>query len=398
MRPSRRTLVSALWIAVVAFNLRPAITGVGPVLPDVETGLGLSGVEAALLTTLPLACFGLLGPAGPGLARRLGLELTLGAALGVITVGILLRSGPNVATLYIGTALAGCAIAVCNVLLPAVVKRDFPRHPGLATGAYTTVLGGTAALSAAVAVPLGHAVGRGWRGALGIWLVPAAIAFVVWLPRLRGHTRPPRTEAAAGVRALLRDPLAWALSFYMGIQSLLFYATAAWLPTLYQARGYSETDAGLILAVLTVVGLPTGIIVPTLAARRRDQRAWAAGGAVWTAIGLAGITFAPTAAPYVWAVILGTGVGATFPLALTLVVLRSRTAHDTARLSAFSQSVGYLIAALGPVVVGALHDVTGSWRTAFLLLLALTVPELLFGFASGRSGYVASTPQRARAG
>lgn len=383
-----RMVAAALWIALVAFNLRPAVTGVGPVLPDVKAALGLSGVEASLLTTLPLLCFGLLGPSAPGFARRLGIEPTLGIALGGIAAGIVLRSGPNLATLYLGTALAGCCISVCNVLLPAVVKRDFDEHPGTATGVYTMVLGGSAALSAGVTVPIGHAVGHGWRGSLGFWAVPAALAFLVWLPRLRGHTLPPRTEATGVLRALFRDRLAWALSFYMGIQSAIFYATTAWLPTLYQSRGYSKTDAGLILSVLTFVGLPTGILVPTLAARRADQRLWAVATSVWTTLGFVGLVFWPTTVPYVWAVIVGSGLGATFPLVLTLVVLRSRTAEDTGGLSAMVQGVGYAIASLGPLVVGALHDATGSWRIAFLLLLALTIPQGLAGIVSGRARYV----------
>lgn len=366
------------------------MTGVGPVLPDVKAALGLNGVEASLLTTLPLLCFGLLGPAGPTLARRLGIELTLGIALGGIVLGIVLRSGPDLATLYLGTALAGCSISVCNVLLPAVVKRDFADHPGTATGVYTMVLGGTAALSAGVTVPIGRAIGHGWRGSLGFWAVPAVLAFVAWLPRLRGHTLPPKTAGSGSLRLLLRDRLAWALSLYMGVQSLLFYATTAWLPTLYQEHGYSKTSAGVILSVLTVVGLPVGIVVPMLAARRRDQRGWAAGTAIWTAIGFAGLTFAPTTMPYLWAVIVGSGIGATFPLVLTLVVLRSRTPEDTGGLSALSQGVGYAIAALGPLVVGAIHDATGSWKVAFLLLLCLTVPELWFGLISGKPRYVRS--------
>jgi CP family cyanate transporter-like MFS transporter len=276
------------------------------------------------------------------------------------------------------------------VLLPAVVKRDFADHPGTATGVYTMVLGGSAALSAGVTVPIGRAIGHGWRGSLGFWAIPAAVAFLVWLPRLRGHTLPPRTESSGVLRDLFRDRLAWALSLYMGIQSAVFYATTAWLPTLYQSHGYSKTDAGLILSVLTFVGLPTGILVPTLAARRVDQRIWAAATSAWTTLGFVGLVFWPTTVPYLWAAIVGTGLGATFPLVLTLVVLRARTSEDTGGLSAMVQGVGYGIAALGPLVVGALHDATGSWRVAFLLLLALTVPQLVVGVLSGRARYVRS--------
>jgi CP family cyanate transporter-like MFS transporter len=190
---------------------------------------------------------------------------------------------------------------------------------------------------------------------------------------------------------LLRDRLAWAVTVYMGVQSLLYYACISWLPTLYRDLGYTKTEAGLIASVLTLVGLPAGLLVPTLAARRRDQRAWAVGTTVWTAVGLAGFVFAPSAAPYVWALIAGSGLGATFPLVLTLIVLRTQTEVDTAHLSALAQSVGYGIAALGPLLVGAVHDASGSWKLAFGLLLALTFPQLVACLGAARRGYVRSS-------
>jgi CP family cyanate transporter-like MFS transporter len=384
-------VAAALWIALVALNLRPAVTGVGPVLPDIRASLHLSGVEASLLTTLPLLCFGLLGPTGPAFARKLGIELVLFLALAGITGGLVLRSAGGEAPLYAGTALAGSAIALGNVLLPPIVKRDFAGHPGLATGTYTMVLGGAAALSAGLTVPLGHALGLGWRGELAIWAVPAGLALIAWAPRLRGHTLPDASEAVGDLRSLLRDRIAWAVAIYFGVQSMLFYASISWLPTLYRDHGYTETEAGLIVSVLTLIGLPAGLIVPTLAARAHDQRLWAVATTALAAVGLAGFVFAPTAAPYVWAVVLGTGLGATFPLVLTLIVLRTQSQLDTGHLSALAQSVGYGLAALGPLAVGALHDATGSWEPAFGFLLALTVIQLWSCLRAARPGYVRST-------
>jgi CP family cyanate transporter-like MFS transporter len=384
-------IAAALWIALVAFNLRPAVTGVGPVLPDIRSALGLSGVEASLLTTLPLLCFGLIGPAGPFLARKLGIELVLFFALVGITGGLALRSAGSEEPLYAGTAIIGSAIALGNVLLPTLVKRDFAEHPGLATGTYTMVLGGSAAISAGLTVPIAHALGGGWQLALAIWAVPAALALLTWAPRLRGHTLPDASAEVGDLRSLLRDRIAWSVAIYFGVQSMLFYASISWLPTLYRDHGYTETEAGVIVSVLTVIGLPAGLIVPTLAARAHDQRLWAVATTALAAVGLAGFAFAPTAAPYVWAVVLGTGLGATFPLVLTLIVLRTRSQLDTGHLSALAQSVGYGLAALGPLAVGALHDATGSWEPAFGFLLALTVIQLWSCLGAARPGYVRST-------
>lgn len=398
MRGRGHLVAAALWIALVAFNLRPAVTGIGPVLPDIKSSLHLSGAEAALLTTLPLLCFGLVGPGGPILARRLGIELVLWLALLGITGGLVLRSVGGEATLYLGTALAGSSIALGNVLLPALVKRDFAERPGLATGTYTMVLGGSAGLSAGITVPLAHALGLGWRGGLALWAVPAGLALLAWTPRLRGHTLPDASEEVGDLGALLRDRLAWAVAIYFGVQSLLFYASISWLPTLYRDLGYTKTEAGVIVSVLTFVGLPAGLIVPTLAARSHDQRVWAVVTTLLAAVGLAGFVFVPTAAPYVWALVLGSGLGATFPLVLTLVVLRTRSQLDTGHLSALAQSVGYGLAALGPLAVGALHDATDSWKPAFGFLLALTVVQLWACLGAAKPGYVRSTSAGAARG
>jgi CP family cyanate transporter-like MFS transporter len=191
---------------------------------------------------------------------------------------------------------------------------------------------------------------------------------------------------------LLRDYRAWEVTLYMGLQSLGFYAVASWLPTIYQDHGYSATRAGVLLSIVAIVGTPFGILIPHLAARGRDQRVWVAGTTLLIAIGFLGILLAPTSAAYLWAVFLGVGQSSSFPLALTLVALRTRVARDTVRLSALAQSVGYVIAALGPLALGAVHDATGSWRPPLVLLIALTIPQLVFGLGAGRPGYVRTEP------
>jgi MFS transporter, CP family, cyanate transporter len=381
---SRRALLAAA-LLLVAANLRPAVASVGPVLADVREDLGLSSAGVALLTALPVLCFGALAPIAPRLGRRHGLEPVLGAVLVALAAGLLLRLGAGPAGLFAGTALAAGAIAVGNVLVPALVKRDFADRTGPLMGAYTTAIAGSAAVAAGLTVPVGELVGQGWRGALGVWAVPALVALVVWLPYVREHSRPPETVAAGAVRALLREPLAWQVTAFFGLQSLLFYSVLAWLPTIYQDEGWTPAASGLLLSVSVLVQMPVSLAVPVLASRARDQRALAAAASLLTAAGLAGVLVAPTAAAYLWVGLLGLGQGAAFALVLTLFVLRGGTTADTARLSALAQTVGYLVAAAGPLAVGLLHDARGGWDLPLALLLGLALVQVVAGDLASRA-------------
>ncbi len=378
----RHPILLGLAVALVAFNLRAAVASVGPVLPEIRTDLPLSGTGAALLTFLPVLCFGLLAMAAPGLARRWGIEPVLLGVLGVLTAGLLLRvlDGPTV--LLLGTALAGAAIAVGNVLVPPLIKRDFPDRIGLMMGVYTMAVSGSAAVAAGLTVPLGDAIGLGWRGALGVWLVPAALAAAAWLPQVRNHTRPPEPPQGPPLR---RSALAWQVTFYFGLQSLCFYSVLAWLPSIYREHDFGPAAAGALLSVSGLVQIPVALVMPTLANRSANQVPHIVASTLFIGAGLAGVLIAPTAAPYLWAVLIGIGQGAAFALALHLFVLRTRQVHETARLSAMAQTVGYVISAFGPLLVGLVHDATGSWTAPLLLLLALLVPQLAFGALSGRA-------------
>jgi MFS transporter, CP family, cyanate transporter len=377
-----RAALLGLAIALVAANLRPAMASVGPVLADIRADLGLSAGLAALLTALPVACLGALSPSAPALARRWGMEPVLAVVLALIGAGLVVRVGGGVALLFAGTAAVSGAIAVANVLLPAVIKRDFPGGGGAMMGVYTMALSGSAAVAAGVTVPLERLVGHGWRGALAAWAVPAVVALLAWLPFARRHTAPPPPD---GGTSLLRAPLAWQVTAFFGLQALCFYSVLSWLPSVYRELGYSPAAAGLVLSVATLIQIPVTLLVPSLATRAADQRWYAAGSTVLTAAGLAGVLAAPTAATYLWALLLGLGMGGTFAVALTLFVVRARSSRDTARLSAMAQTFGYLIAAGGPFLVGAIRDAAGSWAPALGLLLALMVPQLVAGWLSGRS-------------
>jgi MFS transporter, CP family, cyanate transporter len=388
--PARHPLLLGLTIALVAANLRPALASVGPVLADLRAGLGLSGTAAAVLTAVPVVCLGVVAATAPGLARRWGMEPIVAAVLGVLIAALLARVAAGPVVLFAGTIVASGAIAVANVLLPAVIKRDFPTGSGLMMGVYTMALAGSAAVAAGSTVPIGDAVGLGWRGALGAWAVPAAAALVAWLPFARAHTPPPEAGPAPGrpARSLLRDGLPWNVTLFFGLQALSFYAILAWLPSIYRDHGYSPAAAGLLLSVSALMQIPITLVLPGLASRSADQRLLAAVATVLTAIGLAGILITPTAAPYLWVIVLGIGQGATFAIGLTMFVLRARSTATTARLSAMAQTFGYLVAAGGPLLVGAVHDAAGSWAPALVLLLLLIVPQLATGVIAGRARYV----------
>ncbi|HEX9044757.1 MAG TPA: MFS transporter [Candidatus Limnocylindrales bacterium] len=378
-------------ILLISATLRPAVSAVGPVLADISADLGLSSSGAALLTSLPVLCFGLLAPFAPRLGRRIGIEATLGAAVAVIAVGQLVRLGPDPLTLFGGTILTGGAVAIANVLVPQLIRRDFHRHVGLMTGVYTSSMTLTSTIAAAATVPIGLGTGLGWRGGLGFWAIPAGLAFVAWLPQMRDRTLPAAVPGAGhSAGRLLRDPLAWAVTIFMGLQSLVFYSTIAWLPSVYRGEGLSPTDAGLLLSVTTLVAIPAGFAVSTFAGRARSQSAAAAAATLLGGVGLVGLTVAPGFQPLLWAVVLGLGQGMTFPLALTMIVLRAGSVETTGRLSAMAQSIGYVLAAAGPFAVGLVHDVVGAWSPAMGLLVLLTGVQVLAGLAAGRPGTVGS--------
>jgi CP family cyanate transporter-like MFS transporter len=382
----RSGVLLAIAMVLVAANLRPAAASVGPVVDQIRDALGLSTTAAGALLTLPVLCFGALAPAAGLLARRMGYERTLAIAVAALVAGLVVRVTGGPPLLFLGTALAGGGIAIGNVLLPVFVKRSFPEHAGLMSGLYTTALVACAAISAGVTEPLSHALGEGWRGGLGFWAIPAAIALLVWLPQMRGSTNAP--APLVPTRRLLRDPLALQLTLYMALQSGGFYAILSWLPSILSSHGIDHTTAGLLLGLNAAIGLPAALLVPTIATRARDQRAIAAIFTVVTALGYLGLLTATDVAPALWAVIIGIGQGACFPLGLTLIVLRSRDVAQTASLSTLVQSGGYLIAAAVPLAAGALHDLTGSWTWPLVLLIVLTLPQLWSGLLAGRNRVV----------
>jgi CP family cyanate transporter-like MFS transporter len=392
-----RAALLAAAILLLASNLRGALTSVGPLVGEIRASEGLSHGLAGLITTLPLLAFAALSSLAPRIARRFGIERTLLASMAVLAAGILLRSSGPVALLFGGTALLGLAIAAGNVLLPGLVKQDFPDRTGWMTGLYSGAMGGMAAVAVAVAVPLADGAGLGWRGSLACWAGPAALAALTWAPMARRRDpRPPPGRGGADeaqkpvVGSLWRSGLAWQVTVFMGLQSLVFYSTITWLAEILRDRGLSSSAAGWLVSVAQLAGLVTALAAPPLATRRSSQRVHATCSALLSLAGYSGLLVSGRALLPLWCVLIGLGQGALFSLALTMFALRAPDVRRAAELSGMAQTVGYLLAATGPTALGLMHDLTGAWTVPVAALAGTTVAILLAGLGAGRDALVAS--------
>jgi CP family cyanate transporter-like MFS transporter len=396
----RQTVLLVLAIVLVSLNLRSALTVIGPLIRDLRAGDGLSGAAVGLLAAAPLLAFGLISPLGPRLAARFGIERTLVVCMLVLSASLALRPLPSVALLFAGTLAAGAAIAVANVLLPALVKRRFGAQATFVTGIYSVALGVGAALAAGLAVPSEGWLGDSWRAALAVWAIPALLSALAWLPLLGGPRS--RGASAAGIRVnLWRDRVAWSVTAYMALLAVQFYSQVAWLPEIYRHEGMSKGAAGALLSLSLVVGIPMGFVVGALAGRLRHQRSIVWGGGLVILGGWIGVLVAPDAAPELWAILLGLGFGTGFTLVLSLFVLRADDTSHAVALSGMAQSVGYALAAVGPIAVGALHDATGGWHVPLAVLIGVAVADLLVGLSAGSDrfvrGHAPSAPEPAPA-
>ncbi len=393
-RPSRvRGVLLVVGILLLAANLRPALTALAPLIGEVRADTGVSNGVAGLLTALPLLAFGFLSPVAPRLARWIGMERALLASLLVLAAGILVRSAGTVALLFVGTAVLGAAIAVGNVLLPGLVKREFPGRAGLATSVYSTAMGVAAALAAGASFPISQQTGLGWRASLALLAVPAVLAAVAWLPLVRGGAKASSDQAQQGI-SLWRSPLAWQVTLFMGLQSLAYYVTLTWLPLiLRETVGMSAAQAGWMLALAQAVGIASMFLAPVLAGRTPSQRGVLAASVALSGAGALGLLVSPGAATALWVVLIGLGQGACFSLALTFFALRAPDPEHAAALSGMAQSVGYLLAASGPFLFGVLRDATGAWTVPLALLLAIVSCLMVTGLGAARDAKVASLPE-----
>ncbi|MGY4490499.1 MFS transporter [gamma proteobacterium L18] len=375
-----------LGLVLVALNLRPALSSMAPLLGQVSESLGLSGSTAGLLTTLPVLCLGLFAPLAPLLSRRFGAERVVLGILLLLAAGIALRSQFGVVGLFAGSVVSGASIGIIGVLLPGIVKRDFPKNAGTMTGVYTMALCLGAALAAGASVPLAEVFGNRWSMGLGFWVAPAVLAALFWLPQtLQKHGA---HHAAYRVRGLFRDRLAWQVTLFMGLQSSLAYIVFGWLPSMLIGRGLGAAEAGLVMSFSIIIQLGSSLIAPWLATRGKDQRIAIVTVMGLTLAGLFGCLYAPLGGLWFWAVVLGLGQGAMFAVALTLIVLRASDAHVAANLSSMAQGVGYTLASMGPLAVGLVHDWTGGWSAVGWIFAVIGGLAIIAGMGAGRALHV----------
>ncbi|SOD96920.1 CynX/NimT family MFS transporter [Caenispirillum bisanense] len=393
--PARPLLLAAA-IVLIALNMRPALTSVGPVLPEIMRDAGLSAGAASLLTTLPVVCLGLFGPLAPLVARRFGTERAILLLMPVLAAGVLLRWEGSAAALFASVVVIGAAIGIVNVLVPSLLKRDFPDRAVLMTGVYTMSLCAGAAVAAGATAPLALEAGAGWPLALAAWAVPAVLAALLWWPMIprRSAGGPPVHMRVSG---LWRDPLAWQVTLFMGLQSSLAYSVFGWLAPILRDRGLSAVDAGIVVSVSILIQVPAALLAPALAKRWRTQRPAVAIAIGSGLIGLLGCVFAPLWSVWGFAAFLGIGQGAAFSLALILIVLRAGDSHVAAHLSGMAQGVGYVLAAGGPLFVGLLHEWAGGWGEVGVLFTAIALGAFGFGMGAARPLHVGATSRPAQA-
>lgn len=381
------TILLGASLMLIAFNLRPLFASLSILLPEISADLGMSGATAGYLTTLPVLCMGIFAPLAPFLGQRIGAERTLLIVLVLLTCGTALRGYGGVDTLFIGSIIAGGAIAVGNVLLPSLVKRDFAAHSALMTGLYTMTLCGGAAVAAAATLPLMQGFDGDWTLGMAIWAIPAALVALLWAP-LSLKSSSTQVRKMLPVRGLRQDPLAWNVTFFMGLQSALAYCVLGWLAPILRERGVSGTEAGLIVSLSIMLQVVACLLVPLLASRWKDQRILSVALVALATLGLLGLLAGPLWSIWLWAVVQGIGQGGLFAVAMMFIVLRSPDSHVAGQLSSMAQTTGYILAAGGPLLVGILHDWSGSFGIAGWVFVGLGVLTAYNGWRAGRNQLV----------
>jgi CP family cyanate transporter-like MFS transporter len=363
------------------------------VFPELQSSLGLSSTTISILAATPVICFGAVSGFAASLARRAGEERVLLGASIALVIGLVARGAAPGALLFPGTILCSGAIAVMNVLLSSLIKRRWPERAGFLIGLYIMALSAGAIVASLVSVPLWQGTGGSVALTLGWLAAPAALAVLLWLPQARSAPRPTATAAAPGRPAarprparvaVYRYAVTWHVTIFMGMQSLLYYATLSWLPTMLRDRGESAAAAGDLLALMGVGNLAVSLFIPMLAQRMRSQVALVVPTTIAVTAGLAGLLYLPLGGAVGWALILGAGQNAALALAIFFTAARAPHAAAAASLSSLAQAVGYLLASAGPLEVGLLHSATGSWTAPVMVLFALSAVMLVAGLLAAR--------------
>ncbi|MEI3606432.1 MFS transporter [Pseudogracilibacillus sp. SE30717A] len=381
-------------VIFVAFNLRPAITSIGPLIGTIRDDIGFSNWSVALLTSLPLIAFAIMSPIAPKLANKLSNEMTLVLGLFILILGICLRSISIVFLIFFGTFLVGLGIAICNVLLPGVIKEKFPAKIAIMTSIYTTSMAIFATSASGISVPLSEGLGLGWQVSLLVWIIPAIIGLFVWLivytknkrKKMNEQARFFETKTGSGI---WKSSLAWKVALFMGFQSLIFYVTISWLPELLMDRGMEKVTAGYMLSYFQFLGIPVSFIIPIIAVKMKTQRLLVIGINMFYIIGILILLNKPSFVLIMIAItLIGIASSANFALSLSFLTIRAKNARDAAELSGMAQSMGYLLAAIGPIFIGYLYDLTHAWTIPLIILIVITCIIIYVGMSAGQNKYV----------
>src|SRR5699024_3874863 len=379
-------------IVIVAFNLRPAITSVGPLIGIIRDDIGLSNWSAGILTSLPLIAFAIMSPAAPKLGNRYSNERTLILGLILLFIGIAVRSISVFVLLFIGTLFVGLGIAFCKVLLPSVIKEKFPKKVGLMTSVYSTSMGIFAASASCLSIPFAQGLNMGWQLALLIWATQLVLGIIVWIYHSTKEELPDAAEmryVKLGGNQMWKSPLAWQVACFMGLQSFLFYVTISWLPEILHSNGLSMATSGWMLSFAQFIGLPASFMVPVVAGRLKSQRSIVLVMALLAFGGYCGLLLGNSFTVMVISTIMiGLTLSGTFALALAFLGMRARNARDAAMLSGMAQALGYTLAAAGPMFIGYLFDVTHEWTIPLITLIGVSFLVMIFGMGAGRDRFV----------
>ncbi|EOO26774.1 cyanate transporter, partial [Bacillus cereus VD133] len=362
-----------------------------PIIGDIIKDMHLSNSQAGFITTMPLLAFAVFSPIAPKLGRRFGNEKLIAISLLVLAIGIWIRSIPSITLLLIGTAILGGAIAICNVLLASFIKQHFSKHVGIMTAIYTTVMGGFASIASGISISLEKSSSSGWEGGLTTWGILVIITLVIWIPQLRNTVKIKNSKKSSVKTAgVWSSAVAWKVTFFMGLQSLAFYVTVAWLPEILHSKGFDISTAAGLFSLMGFVGLPVTFIVPVLAYRFANQKMFVVSICVLYIIGLVGVLNPSTVLTVIGVICMGVGQGASISLSYAFIGLRTRNAEQAAELSGMAQSIGYLLAAVGPILFGYLRDASGSWTISVMGLIVVCICMLPVGLGAAKNSYVTS--------
>ena len=383
-QPIRGGLFLLIGILLISANLRAPLTSVGSLVPIIRDSLGVSNSVIGTITTVPLLAFAIVSPFAPKLAHRFGLERTIFVSMIILLIGTVLRYVTGVGTLFIGTALIGIAISFGNVLIPGMVKMSFPLRVGAITGLYAVIMNVFGALASGVSVPLANIESFGWQGALAVWGIVTVIALFIWAPQLKNPTKMPVAEDDQKKTNMWASFTAWQVTLFMGLQSLMYYTVLTWLPDILQASGYSESTAGWLLSLQLFALIPMTFIIPIIAGKMDNQKLLGALTGIVFTLGILGLMSSNFYIILISVILLGIACGTGFSLSMMFFTLRTKNVTEASDLSGMAQSFGYLLAALGPVLIGLLQDLFHSWTMPLILLLICGAIILIVGFLAGR--------------